>query len=251
MGNEHRKVLCHSDRAVLDGSRVWKEATNKSQSGVIEELNTVVTGLKEEIISLKREIKQIKIGKNRKLDGMGECFKLQSEEQAGETCLSSVLGEVGGEIKNLKSEVINLKDEIMKMKAAKDRELGKQVEGRMKNAPMPDKNRSKSRENGTDRSEIKIESMKGGLGAEMMDKKLNSYIGLESQIKAIQITENCEKNQSKESQVRNDIRKEAGVKENGWDRKSEWNIVCSTYKRKGLDADSKAWHKHVIAFKRG
>ena len=153
-------------------------------------------------------------------------------------------------MKNLKSEVINLKDEIMKMKAAKDRELGKQVEGRMKNAPMPDKNRSKSREIGTDRSEIKIESMKGGLGAEMMDKKLNSYIGLESQIKAIQIKENCEENQSKENQVRNDIIKEARVKENGWDRKSEWNIVCSTYKRKDLDADSKAWHKHVIAFKR-
>ena len=250
MGNEHRKALCHSDRAVLDGSRVSEEATNKSQSDVIEELNTVVTGLKEEILSLKREIKQIKIGKNRKLDGMGECFKLQSEEQAGETCLSSVLGKVGGEMKNLKSEVINLKDEIMKMKAAKDKELGKQVEGRMKNA---DKNRSKSRENGTDRSEIKIESMKGGQGAEMMEKKLNSYIGLESQIqevKAIQIKENCEENQSKESQVRNDIRKEAGVKENGWDRKSEWNIVCSTYKRQDLDADSKAWDKHVIASKR-
>ena len=257
MGNEHRKALCHSDRAVLDGCRVWEEATNKSQTGVIEELNTVVTGLKEEIISLKREIKQIKIGKNRKLDGMGECFKLQSEEQVGETCLSPVLGEVGGEMKNLKSEVIKLKDEIMKMKAAKDRELGKQVEGRMNNAPMPDKNRSKSRENGTDRSEIKIESMKGGMRAEMMDKKLNSYIGLvnsyiglESQIKAIQIKENCEENQSKESQVRNDIRKEAGVKENGWDRKSEWNIVCSTYKRKDIDADSKAWNKHVIASKR-
>ena len=101
---------------------------------------------------------------------MGECFKLQSEEQAGETCLSSILGKVGGEMKNLKSEVISLKDEIMKMKAAKDKELGKQVEGRMKNA---DKNRSKSRENGTDRSEIKIESMKGGLGAEMMEKKLD------------------------------------------------------------------------------
>ena len=66
MGKEHRKALCHSDRAVLDGSRVRQEATNKS--GVIEELNTVVAGLKEEIISLKREIKQIKIGKNRKLD---------------------------------------------------------------------------------------------------------------------------------------------------------------------------------------
>ena len=59
--------------------RVWKEESNKS--GVIEELNTVVTGLKEEIISLKREIKQINIGKNRKLVGLGECFKLQSEEQ--------------------------------------------------------------------------------------------------------------------------------------------------------------------------
>ena len=251
MGNEHRKVSCHSDRPILDGSRVWEETTNKS--GVIEELNTVVTGLKEEIISLKREIKQIKIGKNRKLDGMGECFKLQSEEKEGETCISSVLGEVGGEMKNLKSEVINLKDEIIKMKAVKDRELGKQVEGRMKNVtqcPMPDNNRNKSRGNETDRTEIKIKSMNGRLGAEMMDKKLNSYIGLENEIKAIQIKENSEENQSKESQVRKDIRKEAGIKENGFDRESEWNIVCSTYKRKYLEADSKAWHKHVIAAKR-
>ena len=45
MGNEHRKAFCHSDRVVLDGSRVWKEATNKT--GVIEELNTVVVCLKE------------------------------------------------------------------------------------------------------------------------------------------------------------------------------------------------------------
>ena len=247
MRNEHRKVLCHSDIAILDGSRVWEEATIKS--GVVEKLSTVVAGLKEEIISLKREIKQIKIGKNRKLDGMGECFKLQSEEQEGEMCLSSVLGKDGSEMKNLKSEVINLKDEIMKMKAGMDRELGKQVEGKLNNAPMPDNNRNKSSENETDRSEIKIESIYGGLGAEMMDKKLNSYIGLESQIKAIKIKENSEENQSKESQVRKDIRKEAGIKENG-DRKSEWNIVCSTYKRKYLEPDSKAWHKHVTASKR-
>ena len=245
MGNEHRKVLCHSDRAISDGSRVWEEATNKS--GVTEELKTVVTGLKEEIVSLKREIKQIKIGKKRKIDGMGECFNLQSEEQEGEMCLSSVLGKLSGEMKNLKSEVIHLKDEIMKMKAGKDRELGKQVECRMRNESMPDNNRNKSRENENDRSEIKIESIYGGLGTEMMDKKLNSNIGLESEIKAIQNEENSEENQSKESQVRKDIRKEAGVKENGWDRKSEWNIVCSTYKRKYLEADNKAWHKHVIA----
>ena len=221
MGNKHRKVLCHSDRAISEGSRVWEEATNKS--GVTEELKTVVTGLKEEIVSLKREIKQIKIS------------------------VSSVLGKLSGEMKNLKSEVIHLKDEIMKMKAGKDRELGKQVECRMRNESMPANNRNKSRENENDRSEIKIESIYGGLGTEMMDKKLNSNIGIESKIKAIQIKENCEENQSKESQVRKDIRKEAGVKENGWDRKSEWNIVCSTYKRKDLEADSKAWHKHVIA----
>ena len=182
---------------------------------------------------------------------MGECFKLQSEEQEGEMCLSSVLGEVGSEMKNLKSEVISLKDEIMKMKAAKDGELGKQVEGRMRNSPMPDNNRNKSRENEADRSEIKLESMNGKLEAEMMDKKLNSYMELESHITAIQIKENCKEKQSKESLVRKSIRKEAGVKENGWDRKSEWNIVCSTYKRKVLEANnSKAWHKPFIAFKR-
>ena len=84
----------------------------------------------------------------------------------------------------------------------------------------------------------------------MMNKKLDSCIGLESQIKAIQIKENCEENQSKENKVRNDIRKEAGVKENGWDRKSERNIVCSTYRRKDLEVNSKAWHKHVIASRR-
>ena len=47
----------------------------------------------------------------------------------------------------------------------------------------------------------------------MMDKISNSYIELDSQLKAIQIKENSEENQSKESQVRKDIRKEAGVKE--------------------------------------
>ena len=53
MGTEQRKAFCHSNRAVLDGSRVWKEAINESGS-VIEELNTVMAGKKEEIISLKR-----------------------------------------------------------------------------------------------------------------------------------------------------------------------------------------------------
>ena len=135
----------------------------------------------------------------------------KAEEEEGEICLSSVLGEAGSEMKNLKSEVISLKDEIIKMKAAKDRELGKQVEGRVKNAPMPDNIRNKSRENETDRSEIKIESKNGRLGAEMMNKKLIFYIGIKSEIKAIQIKENCEENQSKKSQARKDIRKEAGV----------------------------------------
>ena len=55
-------------------------------------------------------------------------------------------GKLTSEIKNLKNEVINVKDEIMKMKAVKNRELGKQVEDRMKNASMPDKNRKKSQE---------------------------------------------------------------------------------------------------------
>ena len=40
-------MLCHSDRAILDGFRVWEEATDRSQSSVIEELSTVVTGLKK------------------------------------------------------------------------------------------------------------------------------------------------------------------------------------------------------------
>ena len=34
MGTEQRKALCHGDRAVLDASSVWVEATNKS-GGVI------------------------------------------------------------------------------------------------------------------------------------------------------------------------------------------------------------------------
>ena len=56
------------------------------------------------------------------------------------------------------------------MKTGKDRDLGKQVEGKMKNASMPDNIKNKSRENETDRSEIKIEWLYGGLRAEMMDK---------------------------------------------------------------------------------
>ena len=69
-------------------------------------------------------------------------------------CISSVLGELGGETKNLKSAVINLKDNIMKMKAGKDRDLGKQVEGKMENAFVPDNNRNKSIDNGTEGSEL-------------------------------------------------------------------------------------------------
>ena len=44
-----------------------------------EELNTVVAGLKEEIVRLKNKIKQAKLGKNKTIDGLGECSKLQSE----------------------------------------------------------------------------------------------------------------------------------------------------------------------------
>ena len=51
MGTEHRKVLCFSDRAVLDGSRMWKEATNKRD--VVRELNTIEVDFKNLILSLK------------------------------------------------------------------------------------------------------------------------------------------------------------------------------------------------------
>ena len=78
-------------------------------------------------------------------------------------------------------------DEIMKMKAAKGIELGKQVEGKMKNASLPENNRNKSRQDETDRSENKMESIIDRLRAEMIDTKLSSYNGLERQIKAIPI----------------------------------------------------------------
>ena len=55
-------------------------------------------------------------------------LKTTARRRGGETCISFVSGEMTGEMKNLKNAVINLKDEIMKMKAAKDRELGKQAE---------------------------------------------------------------------------------------------------------------------------
>ena len=76
--------MCHSDKAILDGYRVLNNANNKLC--VIDQLSTVVTGLKEEIKSLKRKIKQLKKGKNRKLDGLGQCIKLQSEV-GGATCI--------------------------------------------------------------------------------------------------------------------------------------------------------------------
>ena len=72
MVTEHEEALCHSDRAILNGFRLLKGATYKS--GVMEELNTIEAGLKEETISLKREIKEIKVCKNRELDGLGEYF---------------------------------------------------------------------------------------------------------------------------------------------------------------------------------
>ena len=120
----------------------------------------------------------------------------------------------------------------------------------MKNAAIPENNRNKSKENETDSSEIKSESINDRLGADMIDKKFNSNIGLESQIKAIQIKESCEENQSKHNQSRNNIRKDAEIKESRWDRKSEWNTVSPTYKIKDTGADRKAWHKYAIASER-
>ena len=73
------------------------------------------------------------------------------------------------------------------MMAAKDRELGKQVSGRMKNASMPENYGNKSREDETSSMEIKNESINGGL-KEMIDKKFNAYI---------QIKERCEEHNSK------------------------------------------------------
>ena len=73
------------------------------------------------MISLKGEIKQVKIVKNRNLDGLGYNFKLLSEEKSEDMCFH-LFWKLTGEIKNLKNEVINLKDDIMKMSAAKDRE---------------------------------------------------------------------------------------------------------------------------------
>ena len=68
----------------------------------------------------------------------------------------------------------------------------------MKKAFILENNRNKSRENETVSSEIKSESINnGGSRAKMIDKKNISNIGLEGQIKAIQIKENCEENQSK------------------------------------------------------
>ena len=210
MGTEHRNALCHSDRAVLDGPRVWKEPTNKS--GVIEKLVKVVTSLKEEIISLKREIKQIKICRNRKLNELREYFKVQSEKEEEETCISSVLGKRRNEVKNSKNEVITLKDEIMNTMAAKDRELGKQVAGKIKNTSMPENNGNKSGEDEASSSEIKNESINGVLRTEMIDMKFNSYI---------QIKENCEEHTYKHHKIRKDIRKDTGIKEIGWVRKSK------------------------------
>ena len=97
-------------------------------------------------------------------------------------------------MKDLKNEVINLRDKIKEMMFAKDGELGKQAEGRMENAAIPENNRNKSRENETDSSEIKSGSINDRLGADMIDKKFDFNTGLENLIKAIQIKESCEEN---------------------------------------------------------
>ena len=46
------------------------------------------------------------------------------------------------------------------------------------------------------------------------------------------------------------LEKEAEIKENGWDRKSEWNTISTTYNRKDIGAYRKACHKHVIVSER-
>ena len=111
---------------------------------------------------------------------------------------------------------------------------------------MPKNNRDKSRKNETDSSEIQIQSIYGVLGAEITDKKCYSYIGLKSQIKAFQIKENWKENQSEQNQNIKDVRKEAEIKEIRWERESIWNTIRTTYKRKDLEANRKAWYKHAL-----
>ena len=50
-----------------------------------------------------------------------------------------------------------------------------------------------------------------------------------------------------QNQIRKDIGKEAKIRKNRWERKSEWNTISSDLKRKYKKSDRKAWHKHVIA----
>ena len=71
MGNIIKNIWelkTEKDKTMLDGSRVWKKATNKS--GFIEEMNTEVAILKEYMVCLKNEIK---IDMNRKPGGFGQC----------------------------------------------------------------------------------------------------------------------------------------------------------------------------------
>ena len=75
----------------------------------------------------------------------------------------------------------------------------------------------------------------------MIDKKFNA---------CIQIKERCEEHNSKHHQIRKDIRKDTWIKEIGWDRKSEWNTVSFTYKRKDIEGYRQVCHNHVTVSKR-
>ena len=67
-----------------------------------------------------------------------------------------------------------------------------------------------------------IKSIHGRQREEMIDDKF----------KTIQIKDHCEKNQSTQNQIRKDIGKEAGIRENRWERKNEWNTISSNLKEK-------------------
>ena len=57
------------------------------------------------------------------------------------------------------------------MNDTNDRGLGKQAAETMKNASIPKNNRDKSRKNETDSNEIRNQSIKGVLGAEITGRK--------------------------------------------------------------------------------
>ena len=228
------KVRSHNDTEGLGGPKLKNEVT---RSVFIQEVTAEMKNLKEEIVCIKDEIKQIKCDREKELARKGKVSEdLEHEQDRQEkTCISAILVELIGEMKSLKNGVVNLEGAMVTMKT--DRELEIQ-----ENVVIPYRNKSKQNGKRGNKAETVTFTTSG------LENFKSTYSGFENQITAIQNADIIRENLYEwymlwPNKDKQESRKGIEVNEDDWD------IVRSTYERL-IRTDRKALQKQAFAYEK-